>query len=393
MSLFHHYLQRGGERLRCGYTTGTCATLGAKACGEMLLSRQPVQQSTVRTPKGIWVTVDLEDVTLQDSHAVCTVMKDGGDDVDITHGMPVVTEVMLLSEEGIQIRGGIGVGTVTKKGLNQPVGEVAINSRPREMITSALTEISCKYQYTGGFLVTISLPWGERLAPQTFNPRLGIVNGLSILGTSGIVEPKSVPALLGSIEAELSMHQHQGETRLILTLGEYGSRFLSEWDGFPPIPQVQISNFIGDTLDMVQRMAFSQVLVVGHIGKLVKLSAGIMNTHSRYGDGRREVFTAYAALCGGDKALIQALMSATTSEASLDLLEEANLLEEVMDAILQAAQEHLSRRVGKDCDIAVLMFRQQKQWHQSSPQGQELLQKWGVFNGKKECNQWKKTED
>lgn len=350
------YIRQGKELLRCGYTTGSCATLGAKACGIMLLSREVQRKSKIITPKGIPVEVTLEQVCLEGDKASCAVKKDGGDDFDVTHGALIVVTVTLLKEGDILITGGEGVGKVTKKGLDQPVGASAINSVPRQMIVKELEELQQSYQYKGGFHVEISIPNGAVLAEKTFNPYMGIVGGLSILGTTGIVEPKSTTALLSSIEAELKMHQRNGVTDLILTPGQYGSAFLRDYPTLSKVATVQISNFLGDCLDLVAVYGFKRVLLVGHVGKLVKVSAGIMNTHSRYADGRVEIFSAYTALCGGNQPLIQALMDSVSTDACLDLLEEAELLQPVLEKILKSSEKHLKRRAEGYFQIGMLLF-------------------------------------
>lgn len=372
------YIRHGQERLRCGYTTGSCATLGAKACGEMLLSKSLRTHARICTPKGIWVEVSLDNITLQDNYAGCSVEKDGGDDVDVTHGANIFVEVCLLSEPVIQITGGVGIGKVTKTGLNQPVGEYAINSVPRQMISNELHKLKEAYSYTGGFLVTISIPNGEALAKHTFNASLGIIGGLSILGTTGIVEPKSAKALLSSIEAELKMHKAQGVKQLILTPGNYGTAFLREWSSplLESIPQVQISNFLGDSLDLVALHGFEQVLLVGHIGKMVKVAGGIMQTHSLYADGRMEILSAYASLCGGSPQLIAQLMASVSTDACLDLLEDADLLSPVMEHIHLASEKHLQRRAKDHFTIGMLMFSQVRGQLGISPQGLAILKEW-----------------
>lgn len=375
------FVRQGQTFLRYGYTTGSCATLGAKACGRMLLSGKMVNESRIMTPKGISVEVCLEEVALEESFASCTVVKDGGDDIDVTHGAKITTKVRLLPEKTVKIVGGKGVGTVTKVGLDQAVGESAINSTPRAMITKELEEIAVEYAYEGGFLVEISVPEGESLAEKTFNSKLGIVGGISILGTTGIVEPRSNPAFIRSIETEIRMYRCQGYTDLILTFGEYGNRFLNndlslENLKAKNLPMVQMSNFVGEALDCATVEGFRQILILGHAGKMVKLAAGIMNTHSRFADGRREIFTAYTGICGGNRALQQELMLAVSSDASFDLLEEANLLEPVVAEILSSAENHVNNRVDATMKVGLLMFSNQRGELGRSDLATELLEEW-----------------
>lgn len=372
----NEFIRNGQELLRCGYTTGSCATLGVKACGEMLLTQKRIETSEIMTPKGILVKVSLENMILEENMASCSVKKDGGDDFDVTHGADIVTTLRLLPENEIIITGGTGVGIVTKVGLDQPKGNHAINSVPRQMMTKELLVLKEKYDYSGGFHVEISVPQGELLAKKTFNPYMGILGGISILGTTGIVEPKSSTALLSSIEAELKMHRENGVTDLIITPGQYGSKFLKAYPVLSHMETVQISNFLGDSLDLLAVLGFRNVLLVGHIGKLVKVSAGIMNTHSKYGDGRREIFMAYSSLCGGSQFLAEKLMDSVTSDACLDFIEEEQILPQVLSKIFQSSEEHLMRRASEHFKIGVMMFTNVRGELGKSQNAKEILQLW-----------------
>ena len=255
------------------------------------------------------------------------------------------------------IRGGQGVGRVTKPGLDQPVGEAAINRVPRQMIREAV-EAACRTaDYDGGAEVTISVPEGEAIAQKTFNPQMGIVGGISILGTSGIVEPMSMQAMIDTMALELRQAAAQGHRRLILTPGNYGQDFLTRHglDGLG-VPVVKCANFIGDALDQAAAEGFESVLLVGHVGKLVKLAGGIMNTHSRYADCRTELFCAYAAVCGGGQALCEALLDSATTDACIALLDQAGLRAPVMARLLTAIDGHVRRRAAGAYPVGVLLF-------------------------------------
>ncbi len=223
---FDHYIQSGGKRLQCGYTTGTCAALAAKGAAELLLTGRASEAVSLRTPKGWVVKVPLEGPRLENGTASAWVTKDGGDDVDATHGLPIAASVTRQPGTGLTLRGGEGVGRVTKPGLDQPVGEWAINSTPRRMILEAVDSVRRALDLPGGLLITISVPGGQEAAKKTFNPHLGIEGGISILGTSGIVEPMSVQALVDTLALELRQAAASGARRLILTPGNYGMDFL-----------------------------------------------------------------------------------------------------------------------------------------------------------------------
>ena len=292
----NEFIVKGGQKLRLGYTTGSCAAAAAKAAAEMLLTGQTVSQVRLQTPKGLDLILDIEEIRLKGGNSVsCAVRKDSGDDPDITDGALICAEVALsdtpgIRIDGIRIDGGEGVGRVTRPGLDQPVGNAAINSTPRRMIREAVLEAMCRVtKRPAGLDVTIFVPQGRELAAKTFNPKLGIVGGISILGTSGIVEPMSDQALLDTIRVEVRVLREEGLTILPAAPGNYGKNFFHEKYGFSLDTAVTTSNFIYDTVLMAAEAGFAHMLFVGHIGKLVKVAGGIRNTHSQYGDHRMEI--------------------------------------------------------------------------------------------------------
>ena len=303
--------------------------------------------------------------------------------MDVTTGLPVVASVVLEPDApGVRIFGGEGVGRVTKPGLDQPVGEAAINHVPRQMIAEALEREAENAAYTGGFAVTISIEGGAETAKRTFNPHIGVEGGLSILGTSGIVEPMSQQAILDTIQLEMNQaalraKNAPGPRRLVLAPGNYGLDYLaSALPQFERFPVVKTSNFIGDTLDMAATAKFEEVLLVGHVGKLVKLAAGVMNTHSHTADGRAEVFCAHAALCGARREVCAALMDAATTDACLDILDGAQLRGPVLESILAAIQMHLDRRAGGAFRVGVVLFSNQHGPLGETKTAKELMQEW-----------------
>ena len=375
---FEHYIRSGQRLLRCGYTTGTCAALGAAGAARLLLTGHAPESVGLRTPKGIVVEVAPQFCRLTADGAACAIVKDGGDDIDATTGLPVIAAVTLLpgAPRTVTIDGGAGVGRVTKPGLDQPVGAAAINRVPRQMITEALLREADAVGYGGGFAVVISIEGGEAAAKRTFNPHLGVEGGLSVLGTSGIVEPMSQQALLDSLQLEI----HQAalhSRRLILAPGNYGLDYLAQnYPELHEIPIVKVSNFIGEALDMAAAEHFAEVLLVGHVGKLVKLAGGIMNTHSRQADCRTELFCTHAALCGADTATCRALMDAATTDACLDILTADNLKKTVMASLLQAIQLHLDRRAAEAFTVGAVLFSNQSGPLGQTQQAEKLLQSW-----------------
>ena len=296
------YVIRDGKRLRMGYTTGSCAAAAAKAAAWMLLSGRRKETIRLMTPKGVELTLAVRDIRLSPDCVSCAIQKDSGDDPDVTRNTLIYAEVCRSTVPGIIIDGGQGVGRVTKPGLDQPVGAAAINSVPRRMIGENVSEVCALLGYSGGLRVVISAPEGEMLAKKTFNPRLGIVGGISILGTTGIVEP------------------------------------MSEQAGIDPATAGMTSNFIGDTLEMCRELDFRGALLIGHIGKLVKLAGGMWNTHSRYGDCRMDILAACAAAEGLHGAAAEELLQCATCDDALRLLKE----NDCFDAVLR----RLAARIG-----------------------------------------------
>ena len=349
------YRQEGTKKLRCGYTTGTCAALAAQAAARALLLHERPAKATLLTPKGVEVSAPVEELEVGEGFARCAIRKDAGDDIDVTDGILIFAQVRPIPQ-GIQVDGGRGVGRVTKPGLNQPVGQAAINRVPRQMITQALSQVLEEGDCGCGLEAIISIPQGEELAAKTFNPNLGIVGGLSVLGTSGIVEPQSLEALQKSIEVEIKMHRAQGENKLILTPGNYGEAFIKTYAPLPPWPQVKCANFIGASLDYCAQYGYEKVLLVGHLGKFVKLAGGVMDTHSRLADCRMEILAAHAALAGGETSLIGQIMEAATTDGALELLQKAGLWEKVRQSLLHKIQYHLERRAAGNFSVGAIIY-------------------------------------
>lgn len=350
-----YYLDPNRPNLRYGYTTGTCAALASKAATHMLLSGEKVLSVSLKTPKGVVITTDVEDIKIEDNFALCAIKKDSGDDPDVTNGVLVYAQVSRIRQNEIMIEGGVGVGRVTKPGLSCEVGSAAINPGPRNQIKNAVLEIAEEFEASGGFLVTISVPDGVRLAKKTFNPRLGIEGGISILGTSGIVEPMSDSALLESIRLEISVLHSAGNENLLMTPGNYGETFAAQKLGLCGAPMFQCSNFVGDSIELLKKQEISSVLLVGHIGKLVKIAGGMMNTHSKYGDCRLEILSAYAALCGASQTAVIKIMECITTDAALLVLKEYDVYEKTLSLLMKAIEKQLNR-VAQPIEIGVVMF-------------------------------------
>ena len=344
------------KKMRTGYTTGSCAAAAAKAAVCMLLSGEVIQQVRLMTPKGVELDLEVEQIQRRQHGVRCAVRKDSGDDPDVTNGIYVYAEVRKEPEPGIYLDGGEGIGRITKKGLEQPVGAAAINRVPRQMILEAVKEQSIRDGYQGGLSVIISAPEGKKLAAKTFNPRLGIENGISILGTSGIVEPMSEKALTDTIFLEMKMLKENGIDRCCVVPGNYGRDFLAEQLGVDTDQAVKCSNYIGETIDAAVNLEMRSLLLIGHIGKLIKVAAGVMNTHSRQADCRMEVLAAYAAAEGASAECVQAILSCITTTEALELLKEKGILSGVMERVMERIDFHLRHRAGGSLQVEAIVF-------------------------------------
>ena len=285
-------------------------------------------------------------------------------------------------EDRIVIDGGIGVGRVTKPGLSQKIGEAAINPVPRAMILQAVEEIADQYHYEGGLKVTISVPEGEKIARKTFNPRLGIVGGISILGTSGIVEPMSEKALIDSIRVEMTQHAAMGEQYMLVTPGNYGADYLREHMELPFEKNIKCSNYVGETIDMAVDMGVKGILFISHIGKFVKVAAGIMNTHSHSADARMEVLCSNAIRAGGDLACARSILQCNTTDEALRVLDENHILKETMKEITDRIQFYLDHRSYQQILLGAVIFSNEYGYLGQTANAAELIDK--ISKGEKE---------
>ena len=341
------------RKLRRGHTTGTCAAAATKAAACALLSGRPVGSVSIRTPKGITLDLPVEDMTVSEGRVSCAVRKDGGDDIDATHGILVYSTVSKCGS-GISIDGGAGVGRVTRKGLDQPVGCAAINRVPRAMIREAAEDARSGSGYTGGFDIVISVPEGAEIAKRTFNPRLGIEGGISILGTSGIVEPMSETALIDTIRVEMDMRS-QGNRVLLVVPGNYGREFSQSLPGIDPEKAVMCSNFVGEMLDYACEID-RDIVLVSNLGKIVKVAAGIMNTHSRNADARMEILAANAAVAGASMATVRRIMGCISTDDALDAIGEEGLIDEVSRLLTEKIEFYMGHRTGGSIRTAAVVF-------------------------------------
>ncbi len=351
--------------MRYGFTTGSCAAAAAKAAAYMLISGKKIDKISIDTPKGIRYDAAIENLALNSDSCSCSVKKDGGDDPDITSGADVYALVRFGAENEnltITIRGGKGVGRVTLPGLDQPVGEAAINHVPREMITKEVTEVCKLLDYMGELIVEISVPQGIELAKKTFNPKLGIVDGISILGTSGIVEAMSSEALIQTIKVEISQKRALGREILVVAPGNYGQDYILERFNYDIENSVKCSNYIGASIDFAREYGFKKFLFVGHIGKLIKVSGGMMNTHSREGDCRMELLSSLVLKAGGTSDLALKVLECISTDAAIDVIDKydiengTTIRNTAMELMLDKILYYLGKRADNEIEFECIVF-------------------------------------
>ena len=352
------YVIKDGKRLRLGYTTGSCAAAAAKAAAWMLLTGHEKRTIDLLTPKGVALTLDVLEITRTSDTVSCAIRKDSGDDPDVTHDTLMFAAVQRTETPGVTIDGGAGVGRVTKRGLDQPVGAAAINSVPRRMIRENVEEVMRFCDYRGGLAVMISVPEGEALAKKTFNPRLGIVGGISILGTTGIVEPMSEQALLDTIRVELRQRRENGADYILLAPGNYGADYIRDFIGLDPKTAVLTSNFIGDSLEFCKEFGFHGALLIGHIGKFVKLAGGMWNTHSKFGDCRMEIIASHSAALGLRAERTEEILHCATCDDALRILDEEGLKDAFLVRLGQRIGTMLGYKSGELQSGAILFSKE-----------------------------------
>lgn len=388
------YIYKNQKKLRWGYTTGTCAAAASLAAAVMLLRGRRMEQVSLTTPKGVRLDLEVEEMETGENCVCCGVRKDAGDDPDVTDGLMVYSQVRLpdadsggagdareagdnteagddrnacgdyvYEKDGLRLilSGGVGVGRVTQCGLSCEVGKAAINPVPRQMIFEQVAGVCREAGFKGVLSIEIRVPEALKVADKTFNSRLGIRGGISILGTSGMVEPMSETALLDTIRLELRQRIRNGEKNLLVTPGNYGENFVGTVLGLGLGQAVKCSNFIGSTIDMAVEEGAESILLIGHGGKLIKLAAGIMNTHSSWADGRMEILAAHGAACGAKRELVEQILEAVTVDEGLRLLEtEDGLREQVMKRVMARLEQHVKQRAGGRLRAEVIVFTNER---------------------------------
>ncbi len=371
-----YFIIKDNKKMRFGYTTGSCAAAAAKAAATMLFDREELPVVELLTPKGIRIWLEVLDVVREEHMVSCAIRKDGGDDPDVTSGLLVYADVCLCEVEEAEklqqvfaheeqetadsvvvgITAGEGVGTITLPGLEQSIGAPAINKVPRSMIEKEVQAVCEKYGYSGGISVCIRVPEGADTAKKTFNPRLGIQGGISILGTSGIVEPMSEKALISSIEVEMKQKASGGKEYLLVAPGNYGLQYLSGHFPFEADEAVKCSNYVGQTIDFAVNLGLKGILFVAHIGKFIKVAGGIMNTHSRDADARMEILAACALRAGADVKTANAILDGVTTDEGLVILKQTPFWEGTMRVMTEKVEYYLNHRARGQLKMGAILY-------------------------------------
>lgn len=348
------YVIKDGKNLRCGYTTGSCATAAAKAAAKMLETGKKVNYIEIETPAGIDLKLPISDINIGNESVSCSVVKDAGDDPDATDGMKIFAKVEKRYDKKVMIDGGLGVGRITAKSFFGEVGQAAINQVPRKMIKKEIQKIS-----KNGYDVTIYCPEGEIIAKKTFNKNIGIEGGISIIGTKGIVYPMSEEALLKTIYLEVdTIAKNRGIGKILLTPGNHGEKLADSMD--IKIPRVKISNYVGDSLLYIYEKGFRSIKLLGHIGKFSKLAIGIFNTHSNISDTRMESFVYYLSKTDASREFIEKIESTLTAEEAMNLCIDAGYGQVIRDMEIGAEKRVKTYLKDESLDIEVIIYSMER---------------------------------
>ena len=361
-----HYTFKNGRKLRMGYTTGACAAAAAKCAAVMLMTGNSPESMVIDTPAGVILDLKISDPVLTQNYAECSVVKDAGDDPDITDGIKVFARAEFIDEDIVEVTGGTGIGVVTKKGLLVQPGCYAINPGPMNMIRSEVESVRSRGK---GIRITVSAPEGVLLAEKTFNPKLGINGGISILGTTGIVEPLSSDAVKESLSLELSMMKESGIDTVVFVPGRYGRDFAMNSCGIPEGRIISIGNHAGYMLEQGEYYGIKNILFVGHTGKLIKLAGGNFDMHSRVSDSRFEIIAANYILLGGRPETAVKIMNCVTTEEALEYIDVENFYDYICGKIRERSVSYLHGRVN----VEVITFSMERGLLAATPGADEIM--------------------
>ena len=344
------------QKLRTGFTTGTCATAAAKAALLSIITKNKVESIEVLLPKQKKITINITECQFDQFTAKCSVIKDGGDDPDVTHGAEIIVNLQITNNAGkIEIDGGEGVGRVTKPGLGLEIGSAAINPTPKRMITENLTPIGKEILEKKGIKVVISVPRGKEIAPKTDNPRLGIIDGISILGTTGIVVPYSTASFAASIRQSLDVTLAMKGNTVVLTTGGRSEEFSKKEIELPDHCFVQMGDFAGYTIQQCAKKLIKKAYVAGFIGKMTKIAMGVKQTHVKGSKVDMDFLAKIAKKCNVSKEAIDQIKSANTARHVQEIITKNNI-DGFFSAICQESHKQMQTHSENKVEIQIILF-------------------------------------
>ncbi|MFB5647873.1 MAG: cobalt-precorrin-5B (C(1))-methyltransferase [Candidatus Nitrosomaritimum aestuariumsis] len=344
------------KKLKTGFTTGTSATAAAIAAAQSIIEQKVVDVVEVKLPKGKFIKIPIHLCNFEKETAHCSVIKDGGDDPDVTHGAEIIVDLSFTDKKNqIEIDGGEGVGIVTKPGLGLEINKPAINPIPKKMINENLGYVARKLLQKNGLKVVISVPKGRELGPKTDNPRIGIMNGISILGTSGIVIPFSTASYAASIRQNLDVAVAMGNETVVLTTGGRSEDFARKIIDLPDHCFVQMGDFSGYTMQQCSKKNIKKAYIVGFIGKLAKMAAGVKQTHVKGSKVNMKFLSELAQNCGAHQQVIQKIMSANTARHVSEIIKESNI-DGFFEQICKETHKHMIKHSEEKVSLEVILF-------------------------------------
>ncbi len=343
-------------KLRTGFTTGSCATASSKACVLSIINQKKIEQTDIILPKRSKLDIQINSCEFTENSATCSVIKDGGDDPDVTHGAEIFVYVELTNNIGkIEIDGGEGVGRVTKPGLGLEIGSAAINPTPKKMILENVTEISKEILEKNGIMIKVSVPNGKELGPKTDNPRIGIMGGISILGTSGIVIPYSTASFAAAIRQQIAVVSSMNDDNVVLTTGGRSEDFARAIIELPDHSFIQMGDFSGYTIKQCAKQGLKKAYVAGFIGKLAKMAAGVKQTHVKGGKVDMKFLSELAKRCDAKSDTISKILGANTARNVQEIIIE-DKIDGFFDEVTKEACNQMRQHSEEKIPVEVILF-------------------------------------
>ena len=343
-------------KLRTGFTTGTSATAASMAAILSIVNQKKTEAVDVLLPKKSRIKIKINSCEFEKNKACCSVIKDGGDDPDVTHGAKIVVDLELTPKpNSIEIDGGEGVGRVTKPGIGLEIGQAAINSTPRKMIIENLTEVGKEILEKNGIKVVISIPEGKKLGPKTDNPRIGIIDGISILGTSGIVIPYSTASFAAAIRQQIDVVVSMGEDTVILTTGGRSEDYARKILTLPEHSFIQMGDFSGYTISQCAKKGIKKAYVCGFIGKFAKMATGVKQTHVKGSKVNMQFLSELAKKCKVEENVIQKIKNANTARNVQEIVLE-NSVEGFFDEVCSEVYKQMKNHSENKTPVEIILF-------------------------------------